>query len=154
MRHQKGVYVSSGFDSFDRAYEPEVMYCNNISASAAVDSIATLNSAVTYCDNAQGTSSPTLTISADNLMVKGIDNRYDTVATVSTVNTLEDGLSKLTKALKQLADMSGMDIDADFNLKKKNEGVMKSQFSNRLKLGGGVQKLKKSALLTIQKGTF
>ena len=147
MGHQRDVYVSSGFDSFDRAYEPEIMYCNGI--SAAMDDITTLNSAVTYCSGVQGTSSPTLTISADNLMVKGIDSHYDSVATISTVNTLEDGLSKLTKALKQLADMSGMDIDADYNLKKKNEGIIKSQFSNRLELGGGIQKLKKSALLTI-----
>lgn len=148
MGHQRDVYVSSGFDSFDRAYEPE-MYCCDASISAAADNIATLNSAVTYCNSVQGTGSPTFTISADNLMVKGIDSHYDSVATISTVNTLEDSLSKLGKALKQLADMSGMDIDADYNLKKKNDGVIKSQFSNRLELGGGIQKLKKSALLTI-----
>ena len=145
MKHQRDVYVSSGFDTFDRAYEPEIMYCNDIS----VDAAAPVYSAVTYCNSAQGTSSSTLTFSADNLMVKGIDNCYDTAVTVSTVNTLENELSKLAKAFKQLADMSGMDIDADYNLKKKNKGVIKSQFSNRLELGGGIQILKKSALLTL-----
>ena len=129
-------YVDLGFDSFDRAYEPEVLtYCCdgslNTSISAAANTI------------------DTLTINGNSFKVQAANSCYDTVATVSTVNTLEDGLSKLTKALKQLADISGMDMDADFNLKKKNEGITKSQFSNRLQLGGGIQKLKKSALLTI-----
>ena len=138
-------YVDLGFDSFDRAYEPEVItYCCD-------GSISTLNSAMTYSDSisAQATSSPIVSISADNLSIKGLEGVYDTVATVSTVNTVSDQLSKLGKALKQLADISGMDIDADYNLKKKHEGITKSQFSNRLQLGGGIQKLKKSALLTI-----
>lgn len=137
-------YVDLGFDSFDRAYEPEVMYCCD-------GAITSLNSAMTYGDSisAQATSSPTVTISANNFSIKNLDEICDSVATISTVNTVSDQLSKLGKALKQLADISGMDIDADYNLKKKNEGVMKSQFSNRLKLGGGIQKLKKSALLTI-----
>lgn len=129
-------YVDLGFDSFDRAYEPEVIaYCcdNGIGSLTSV----------------QATSSPTVTISADNLSIKGFDGVYDSVATVSAVNTVSDQLSKLGKALKQLADISGMDIDADFNLKQKHEGITKSQFSNRLQLGGGIQKLKKSALLTI-----
>ena len=129
-------YVDLGFDSFDRAYEPEVItYCcdNGISSLTSM----------------QATSSPTVTISANNFSIKGLDGAYDAVATVSTVNTVSDQLSKLGKALKQLADISGMDIDADYNLKKKHEGITKSQFSNRLQLGGGIQKLKKSALLTI-----
>ena len=42
-----------------------------------------------------------------------------------------------------------MKYSINFNLKKKNEGITKSQFLNRLELGGGIQKLKKSALLTI-----
>ena len=129
-------YVDLGFDSFDRAYEPEVItYCCDGAVNTSVSAMAN--------------TIDTLTIGGNSYKVQAANNYYDTVATVSTVNTLEDGLSKLTKALKQLADISGMDIDADFNLKKKNEGVMKSQFSNRLELGGGIQKLKKSALLTI-----
>lgn len=129
-------YVDLGFDSFDRTYEPEIIaYC----CDNGIDSLTSV----------QATSSPTVTISADNLSIKGFDGVYDSVATVSTVNTVNDQLSKLTKALKQLADISGMDIDADYNLKKKHEGITKSQISNRLNLGGGIQKLKKSALLTI-----
>ena len=140
-------YVDLGFDSFDRAYEPEVItYCCD-------GAISTLNSAMTYSDNisAQATSSPTVTISADNLSIRGLDGVCDAAATVSTVNTVSDQLSKLTKALKQLADASGMYLDTNFNLKKKNEGITKSPslFLNRLELGGGIQKLKKSALLTI-----
>ena len=140
-------YADLGFDSFDRAYEPEVItYCCD-------GSISTLNSAMTYNDSisAQATSSPTVSISADNLSIRGLDGVCDSVATVSTVNTVSDQLSKLTKALKQLADISGLDIDSNFDLKKKNKGVTKSPslFSNRLELGGGIQKLKKSALLTI-----
>ena len=132
-------YVDLGFDSFDRAYEPEVLtYCCD-------GTFNSLNSSISATAN----TIDTLTINGNSFKVQAANNCYDTVATVSTVNTLEDGLSKLTKALKQLADISGMDMDADFNLKKKNEGVMKSQFSNRLKLGGDIQKLKKSALLTI-----
>jgi hypothetical protein len=129
-------YVDLGFDSFDRAYEPEVItYCceNGIGSLTSV----------------QATSSPTVTISADNLSIRGLEGIYDTVATVRAVDTVSDQLSKLGKALKQLADISGMDIDADYNLKKKHEGITKSQFSNRLELGGGIQKLKKSALLTV-----
>ena len=130
-------YVDLGFDSFDRAYEPEVLtYCCD-------------NGFVNSLTSAQATSSPTVTISADNLSIKGFDGAYDSVATISTVNTVSDQLSKLTKALQELADASGMCLDNDFNLKKKNEGITKSQFLNRLQLGGGIQKLKKSALLTI-----
>ena len=129
-------YVDLGFDSFDRAYEPEVItYC----CDNGIGSFTTM----------QATSSPTVTISADNLSIKGLDGICNSVATVNAVDTVSDQLSKLAKALAQLADMSGMDIDADYNLKKKYEGITKSQFSNRLQLGGGIQKLKKSALLTI-----
>ena len=141
-------YVDLGFDSFDRAYEPEVItYCCD--TSGALNAMT----AVTYSNSisSQATSSPTVTISADNLNIKGLDGAYDAVATVSAVDTVSDQLSKLGKALKQLADISGMDIDADFNLKKKHEGISKSPslFLSRLELGGGIQKLKKSALLTI-----
>ena len=139
-------YVDLGFDSFDRAYEPEVItYCCD--ASGALNAMT----AVTYSNSisSQATSSPTVTISADNLSIKGFDGAYDAVATVSTVNTVSDQLSKLTQALQELADASGMYLDNDFSLKKKNEGITKSQFLNRLELGGGIQKLKKSALLTI-----
>jgi hypothetical protein len=138
-------YVDLGFDSFDRAYEPEVItYCCD-------GAISTLNSAMTYSDSisAQATSSPTVSISADNLSIRGLDGVCDSVATVSIVNTVSDQLSKLTQALQELADASGMYLDNDFSLKKKNQGITKSQFSNRLELGGGIQKLKKSALLTI-----
>jgi hypothetical protein len=129
-------YVDLGFDSFDRAYEPEVItYCCD-------GAVSSLNSAVAV-------SSPTMTISADNLSIKELDGIIDSIATISAVDTVSDQVSKLTKALKQLADISGMDIDSNFDLKKKNEGIAKSQFSNRLELGGGIQKLKKSALLTI-----
>ena len=130
-------YVDLGFDSFDRAYEPEVItYCCD-------------NGFVASLTSAQATSSPTVTISADNLSIKGFDGVYDSVATVRAVDTVSDQLSKLTQALKELADASGMYLDSNFSLKKKNEGITKSQFSNRLQLGGGIQKLKKSALLTI-----
>lgn len=137
-------YVDLGFDSFDRAYEPEVMYCCD-------GVISTLNSAITYSDSlsAQETSSPTVSISADNLSIRGLDGVCDSVATVSTVNTVNDQVSKLTQALKELADASGMYLDSNFNLKKKSQGITKSQFSSRLQLGGGIQRLKKSALLTI-----
>lgn len=132
-------YVDLGFDSFDRAYEPEVL---TYSCDGAISS---LNTSISAAAN----TIDTINIGGNSYKVQTANNYYDTVATVSTVNTLEDGLSKLTKALQELADASGMYLDADYNLKKKNEGVMKSQFSNRLKLGGGIQKLKKSALLTI-----
>jgi hypothetical protein len=138
-------YVDLGFDSFDRAYEPEVIsyICDG--------AISTLNSAMTYSDSisAQATSSPTVSISADNLSIRGLDGVCDSVATVSTVNTVSNQLSKLTQALQELADASGMYLDANFNLKQKHKGITNSQFSNRLQLGGGIQKLKKSALLTI-----
>ena len=142
---RKYKYADLGFDSFDRAYEPEVItYCCD-------GAISTLNSAMTYSDSisAQATSSPTVSISADNLSIKNLDGICDSVATVSTVNTVSDQLSKLTQALQELADASGMYLDTNFNLKKKNEGIAKSQFLSRLELGGGIQKLKKSALLTI-----
>lgn len=129
-------YVDLGFDSFDRAYEPEVItYCcdNGISSLTSM----------------QATSSPTVTISANNLSIRGLDGISNSVATVSAVDTVSDQLSKLTQALQVLADTSGMYLDDNFNLKKKNEGITKSHFSNRLQLGGGIQKLKKSALLTI-----
>jgi hypothetical protein len=106
---------------------------------------------MTYSNSisAQATGSPTVTISADNLKVQGFDGTYDSVATVSAVNTVSNQLSKLTQALQELADASGMYLDSNFNLKKKSQGITKSQFSSRLQLGGGIQKLKKSALLTI-----
>ena len=138
-------YVDLGFDSFDRAYEPEVLtYCCD-------GSISTLNSAMTYSNSisAQATSSPTVSISADNLSIRGLDGVCDSVATVSTVNTVSNQLSKLTQALQELADASGMYLDSNFNLQKKSQGITKSQFSSRLQLGGGIQRLKKSALLTI-----
>jgi hypothetical protein len=135
-------YVDLGFDSFDRAYETEVLVYGN-------DALNLVNSAMTYNDSAQAIGSPTVTISADNLRVKGFDGVYDSVATIRAVDTVSDQVSKLTKVLQELADASGMYLDTNFNLKKKSQGITKSQFSNRLELGGGIQKLKKSALLTI-----
>lgn len=135
-------YVDLGFDSFDRAYESEVLVYGT-------DAVNLVNSAMTYSDSAQATSSPTVTISADNLSIRGLDGVCDSVATVSAVDTVSDQLSKLTQALQGLADASGMYLDSNFNLKKKTEGITKSQFSNRLQLGGGIQKLNRSALLTI-----
>lgn len=129
-------YVDLGFDSFDRAYEPEVItYCCdglvNTSISAAANTI------------------DTLTIDGNSLKVQAANKYYDSVATVSAVDTVSDQVSKLTKVLQELANASGMYLDSNFNLKKKNQGITKSQFSNRLELGGGIQRLKKSALLTI-----
>lgn len=132
-------YVDLGFDSFDRAYEPEVItYCCD-------GAISSLNSSISAAAN----TIDTITIGSNSYKVQAANNYYDTVATVSAVDTVSDQVSKLTKVLQELADASGMYLDSNFNLKKKNEGVMKSQFSSRLQLGGGIQKLKKSALLTI-----
>jgi hypothetical protein len=129
-------YVDLGFDSFDRAYEPEVItYCCDGAVSTS------LSAAANTID--------TITIGGNSYKVQAANNYYDSVATVSAVDTVSDQVSKLTQALQELADASGMYLDNDFSLKKKNEGITKSQFSNRLELGGGIQKLKKSALLTI-----
>lgn len=128
-------YVDLGFDSFDRAYEPEVVtYCCDGAVSA-------LSAAANTID--------TITIGGNSYKIQAANKYSDSVATVSAVDTVSDQLSKLTQALQELADASGMYLDNDFSLKKKNEGITKSQFLNRLELGGGIQKLKKSALLTI-----
>jgi hypothetical protein len=129
-------YVDLGFDSFDRAYEPEVItYCCDGAVSTS------LSAAANTID--------TLSIGGNSYKIQAANNYYDSVATVSAVDTISDQVSKLTKVLQELADASGMYLDNDFSLKKKNQGITKSQFSNRLELGGGIQKLKKSALLTI-----
>jgi hypothetical protein len=129
-------YVDLGFDSFDRAYEPEVItYCCDGAVSTS------LSAAANTID--------TISIGGNSYKVQAANNYYDSVATVSAVDTVSDQVSKLTQALQELADASGMYLDTNFNLKKKNEGVMKSRFSHHLELGGGIQKLKKSALLTI-----
>jgi hypothetical protein len=129
-------YVDLGFDSFDRAYEPEVItYCCDGAVSTS------LSAAANTID--------TISIGGNSYKIQAANNYYDSVATVSAVDTVSDQVSKLTKVLQELADASGMYLDNDFSLKKKNQGITKSQFSNRLELGGGIQKLKKSALLTI-----
>ena len=131
---------SLGFDAFDRAYEPEIMSMYNSgdidNLTYSVNAIDTFNSCtqrapITYAYNDKGiTLNTAVNTIADN--------------TVSVVNNFD----KLSKAIRKIAEMTGLEIDSDLNIIKKDEGYSKIAYSNKSKLSG-VSRLSRSQLLTI-----
>ena len=125
---------SLGFDAFDRAYEPEVMaYCNNIS-NGGVNSVCASNSI--------GTLSSLDGISLNTKIDNGINIVADGVVNVA------NNFDKLSKAIRKIAEVTGLEMDPDLNIIENNEGYSKTAYSNKLKLGG-VSRLSRSQLLTI-----
>ena len=125
---------SLGFDAFDRAYEPEIMaYCNDIS-NGSVSSVC--------ANNSIGTSSSLDGISLNTKIDNGINIVGDSVANVA------NNFDKLSKAIRKIAEVTGLEMDPDLNIIENNEEYSKTAYSNKLKLGG-VSRLSRSQLLTI-----
>lgn len=148
--------VSFGFDAFDRAYEPEVVaYCNELSGdisslACSVNGIAATTDALSSC--VQGTSNSAYTYN-DSGVSLCINN--DGVIFTKAINTVADsavGVSnnfdKLSKAIRKIAEMTGLEMDSDLNIIENNGGYGKTARSYKSKLGG-VSKLSRSQLLTI-----
>ena len=131
---------SLGFDAFDRAYEPEIMSMydsgdiDNLTYS--VNAIDTFNSCtqrapITYAYNDKGiTLNTAVNTIADN--------------TVSVVNNFD----KLSKAIRKIAEMTGLEMDSDLNIIENNKGYSKIACLDKSKLGG-ISRLSRSKLLTI-----
>lgn len=139
--------VSLGFDAFDRAYEPEIVaYCNEISSKdidslcASISAQGTSSNAEAYTYNDSGIS---LCVSNDGVTFsKAINTVADSAVGVS------NSFDKLSKAIRKIAEMTGLEMDSDLNIIENNGGYSKTARSYKSKLGG-VSKLSRSQLLTI-----
>lgn len=133
---------SLGFDAFDRAYEPEIMsmYDNgDVSSSACSMSGTTATTdAFNFCaqdsayisDNSKITFNKAINTIADNAV--SVTNNFD----------------KLSKAVRKIAEMTGLEMDSDLNIIEKNKGYSKIACLDKSKLGG-ISRLSRSQLLTI-----
>lgn len=144
--------VSLGFDAFDRAYEPEVvLYCNEIGDISSLT--CGVDTAASDSWTAQGTSLASAYTYNDSGISLCMDN--DGVTFSKAINTVADsavGVSnsfdKLSRAIRKIAEMTGLEMDSDLNIIENNGGYSKTARSYKSKLGG-VSKLSRSQLLTI-----
>ena len=139
--------VSFGFDAFDRAYEPEVVaYCNELSgdisslACSVNTTAATTDALSSYV---QGTSSNAYTYNDSGITFsKAINTVADSAVGVT------NSFDKLSKAIRKIAEMTGLEMDSDLNIIENNGGYSKTARPYKSKLGG-VSRLSRSQLLTI-----
>ncbi len=146
--------VSLGFDAFDRAYEPEIMSMYDSgdisSLTCSVNATAATTDALSSC--IQGTSSNAYTYNDSGISLC-MDNNGITFS--KAINTVADSavgvtnsFDKLSKAIRKIAEMTGLEMDSDLNIIENNGGYSKTVRSYKSKLGG-VSRLSRSQLLTI-----
>lgn len=144
--------VSLGFDAFDRAYEPEIMSMyDSGDISSLTCSVNTATDALSSC--AQGTSLNNAYTYNDSGISLCMNN--DGVIFSKAINTFADSavgatnsFDKLSKAIRKIAEMTGLEMDSDLNIIENNGGYSKTARLYKSKLGG-VSRLSRSQLLTI-----
>ena len=121
--------VSFGFDAFDRAYEPEVVaYCNELSGdisslACSVNGVAATTDALSSC--VQGTSNSAYTYSDSGITLsKAINTVADSAVGVT------NSFDKLSKAIRKIAEMTGLEMDSDLNIFENKLYEVKEQNEN------------------------